>query len=59
MQGAKDVLEVVDRVTEMVNNEDPAYAEELEGLEPYEKQVLASRFSDDTKKKMTQLSKGK
>jgi len=50
MDGAKDVMEVVDKVTEMVNNGDPAYLEELEGLNDYEKKVLASKFSSDTKK---------
>ena len=39
----------------MVNNEDPAYNEELDGLELYEKNVLAGLFGEDIINKMNKL----
>lgn len=51
-QGAKDSTEVVDTVKGLLDNNDPAWKEELEGLEPCEKQVLWKLFDEKTQKLM-------
>jgi len=51
-QGAKDSIEVVDTVKGHLDNNDPAWKEELEGLEPCEKQVLWKLFDEKTQKLM-------
>lgn len=53
------VGEIVESVTEMVNREDPAYAEDLEGLEDHVKKVVASRMSPETLEKIKQMKGAK
>ena len=48
-QGAKDALDVVETVKGHLDSGDPAWKEELEGLEGGEKQVLWGMFDKDTK----------
>jgi hypothetical protein len=55
MEGMAAITDVVNRVTDMVNSEDPAFNEELDGLRPYEKNVLAGRFGEDIINKMNKL----
>lgn len=51
-QGLSEVLAVVDATTQAFNENDPAWSEELEGLEDYQKAVLFSHFSKETQLKM-------
>lgn len=50
---------IVIDTTVLVNNDDPAWREELEGLEEGEKRVLWMMFDEDTRDKMILLTEEK
>jgi len=56
-EGAASLVDVIDRVTEMVNNDDPAFNEEFVGLEEYKK-YIASRLDKEILTKMKSMNKG-
>ncbi len=54
-QGNANATEIAESVTDMVANDDPAYAEDLDGLRDYEKKVVAGRMSKETLEKIKQM----
>lgn len=58
MGGAAIAKEIIETVADQVDAGDVAYKENLEGLEPDEKQILAKMFSKETLDKMKNFKEG-
>jgi len=54
-QGDVIATDIADRVTELVENDDPSYCEDLDNMTDYEKKVVASRMSKETLEKIKQM----